>query len=215
MNTAATILAGAYDYRLVAPSVVIAISASYAALDLAGRVPAARGWTRGVWLGGGAVQYTLLKHEAESRRNLYDGLSQKLKEAGVLASLRSSNIVVMDPARPSDRPARPILLLNLGLGLVGGLLRGVVGAVVAENLDETISSPEQAEEVSLVSSLGFVPRWKRLLAAKKPSKSNELLAPGAGVLILGQPHSQAAEAYRGHAHRSCSRCAPQNAMSCW
>jgi polysaccharide biosynthesis transport protein len=144
-----------------------------------------------------AVQYTLLKHEAESRRNLYDGLSQKLKEAGVLASLRSSNIVVVDPARPSDRPARPILLLNLGLGLVGGLLFGVVGAVVAENLDETISSPEQAEEISLVSSLGFVPRWKRLLEAKKPSKSHELLSPGAGVLILGQPHSQAAEAYRG------------------
>ena len=143
-----------------------------------------------------AVQYTLLKHEAESRRNLYDGLSQKLKEAGVLASLRSSNIVVMDPARPSDRPARPILLLNLGVGIIGGLLVGVVGAVVAENLDETISSPEQAEEVSQVSSLGFVPRWKSLLAVKKPSKSNELLAAGAGALILGQPHSQAAEAYR-------------------
>jgi succinoglycan biosynthesis transport protein ExoP len=144
-----------------------------------------------------AVQYTLLKHEAESRRNLYDGLSQKLKEAGVLASLRSSNIVVMDPARPSDRPARPIFLLNLGLGLLGGLLFGVVGAVVAENMDETISSPEQAEIISQVPSLGFVPRWKRLLASKKPSKFNELLAPATGALVLGQPHSQAAEAYRG------------------
>lgn len=144
-----------------------------------------------------AVQYTLLKHEAESRRNLYDGLSQKLKEAGVLASLRSSNIIVVDPARPSDRPARPIVLLNLGLGLLGGLLFGVAGAVFAENLDETISSPEQAEEVAHVSSLGFVPRWKSLLAVRKTPKSNQLLAPRMGSRILAQPHSHAAEAYRG------------------
>jgi succinoglycan biosynthesis transport protein ExoP len=144
-----------------------------------------------------AVQYTLLKHEVDSRRNLYDSLSVKLKEAGVLASLRSSNIVVIDPARPSDRPARPIMLLNLGLGLFGGLLCGVVGAMVVENMDETISSPEHAEEVSQVSSLGFVPRWNRLLAAKKLLKSGELVAPGAGILMLRQPHSQAAEAYRG------------------
>ncbi len=55
MNTAVTILTGAYDYRLVALSVVIAICASYAALDLAGRVTAARGWTRRAWLCCGAA----------------------------------------------------------------------------------------------------------------------------------------------------------------
>jgi two-component system sensor histidine kinase/response regulator len=44
-----------YDYRLVALSVVIAIFASYAALDLAGRVTAARGSVRRVWLAGGAT----------------------------------------------------------------------------------------------------------------------------------------------------------------
>jgi two-component system cell cycle sensor histidine kinase/response regulator CckA len=48
-------LVGSYDHRLVALSVVIAICASYAALDLAGRVTAARGRTRGVWLMGGAT----------------------------------------------------------------------------------------------------------------------------------------------------------------
>ncbi|HXZ11285.1 MAG TPA: MHYT domain-containing protein [Candidatus Sulfotelmatobacter sp.] len=48
-------LAGSYDYRLVAVSVLIAVSASYAALDLAGRVTSARGWTRYQWLTGGAT----------------------------------------------------------------------------------------------------------------------------------------------------------------
>jgi two-component system sensor histidine kinase/response regulator len=47
-------LVGTYDYHLVALSVVIAICASYAALDLAGRVTAARGKSRYTWLLGGA-----------------------------------------------------------------------------------------------------------------------------------------------------------------
>ena len=51
---AAVNLIGSYDYALVALSVLIAIFASYAALDLAGRVTAAGGWTRTVWLLGGA-----------------------------------------------------------------------------------------------------------------------------------------------------------------
>ena len=47
-------LIGSYNYALVALSVLIAMFASYAALDLAGRVTAASGWTRAVWLLGGA-----------------------------------------------------------------------------------------------------------------------------------------------------------------
>src|SRR5882762_4128298 len=46
---------GSYDYSEVARSVLIAIAASYAALDLAGRVTAARGRIRLAWLGGGAT----------------------------------------------------------------------------------------------------------------------------------------------------------------
>src|SRR5258707_5727468 len=51
---AAVNLIGSYNYALVALSVLIAMLASYAALDLAGRVTAARGWTRAVWVLGGA-----------------------------------------------------------------------------------------------------------------------------------------------------------------
>ncbi|PYT49386.1 MAG: hypothetical protein DMG44_10975, partial [Acidobacteria bacterium] len=51
---AAVNLIGSYNYPLVALSVLIAIFASYAALDLAGRVTATSGRTRAVWLLGGA-----------------------------------------------------------------------------------------------------------------------------------------------------------------
>src|SRR2546422_7166281 len=48
-------MVSSYDYRLVVLSVVIAIFASYAALDLAGRTTAASGRTRLAWLVGGAT----------------------------------------------------------------------------------------------------------------------------------------------------------------
>src|SRR6202050_2514082 len=44
-----------YDYWLVGLSVVLAMFSAYAALDLAGRVTAARGWVRSVWLASGAA----------------------------------------------------------------------------------------------------------------------------------------------------------------
>jgi len=48
-------LSGSYDYSEVARSVLIAIAASFAALDVAGRVSAAKGLARLVWLVSGAT----------------------------------------------------------------------------------------------------------------------------------------------------------------
>jgi two-component system, sensor histidine kinase and response regulator len=49
------IVVGSYDFRLVALSILIALLASYAALELAGRVTSARGATRKLWLSCGAT----------------------------------------------------------------------------------------------------------------------------------------------------------------
>jgi len=46
---------GSYDYRLVALSILIAICAAYAALDLASRITVATGRVRLIWLAGGAT----------------------------------------------------------------------------------------------------------------------------------------------------------------
>ncbi len=48
-----------YNFSFVALSIVIAICASYAALDLAGRTAASRGWTHLTWLIGGSLSMGL------------------------------------------------------------------------------------------------------------------------------------------------------------
>ncbi len=55
MISANGVMTGSYDYGEMARSILIAVAASYAALDLAGRVTAARGRVRAFWLAGGAI----------------------------------------------------------------------------------------------------------------------------------------------------------------
>jgi two-component system, sensor histidine kinase and response regulator len=55
MALSGSALVGSYDYRLVSVSVLIAVLASYAALDLAARITAAHGRARFMWLTGGAA----------------------------------------------------------------------------------------------------------------------------------------------------------------
>ena len=145
------------------------------------------------------VQYSIMKHEVESKRDLYDSLFKQLKEAGVLAGLRSTNIVTVDPARSSDRPAKPFVALDLALALFGGLVFGVTGAFVAENCDDTITTPDDAEQITLVPALGIIPRWKALKALPQPrklSRPGSALPSKAQTVVLSRPQSQIAEAYR-------------------
>ena len=48
-------ISGGYDQALVAMSILLAMVASYAALDLAGRVTSAQGRARAIWLCCGAT----------------------------------------------------------------------------------------------------------------------------------------------------------------
>jgi capsular exopolysaccharide synthesis family protein len=145
------------------------------------------------------IQYSIMKHEVESKRDLYDSLFKQLKEAGVLAGLRSTNIVTVDPARPSDRPAKPKVALCLAVALFGGLLLGVTGAFVAENCDDTVTTPDDAEHITLAPALGSIPLWK----FRKPSAPATMsIRPPSSVpsramaVVLSNPQSQIAEAYR-------------------
>ncbi len=104
-----------------------------------------------------SIQYRILKREVESNKELYEGLLQRLKEAGVAAGLRSSNIRVADSAvvpsvasAPNKRRAL-MLALVLGLALGGGL------AFVAEFFDNTLKSTEDVTTYLGLPALGVIP----------------------------------------------------------
>ena len=58
-----------------------------------------------------AVQYQIARQEATQSRTLYENLVARMKEADVVAGMRSSNITLVDAARAPARPAKPNVLI--------------------------------------------------------------------------------------------------------
>lgn len=149
------------------------------------------------------VQYHILQHEAEANKQLYDGLLQKLKEAGITAGLRSSNIRVVDPALAPVSPSRPQKARNIFLALLAGIVGGIGLAIFREYLDNTIKSPDDVEALTGLPSLAVVPSMPGLsgYSGKLARLGRETPTPAPGgprieMLSYVQPKSQISEAFR-------------------
>lgn len=103
------------------------------------------------------VQYQILKREAETNRELYNNLLQRLKEVGVSASLTASDIQVLDRAEVPRAPYKPDKKRNLMIALIVGLLGGIGLAFFAEYLDNTVKTADDIEKEVALPSLGVVP----------------------------------------------------------
>ena len=149
------------------------------------------------------VQYHILEHDAESNKQLYDGLLQKLKEAGITAGLRSSNIRVVDPALVPTTPAGPQKAKNILLSILVGLVGGIGLALFREYLDNTVKSPDDIESLvglpslavvpALPSSNGYHSKWPHLTHKSAPQTVS---GPRVETLSHTQPKSQISEAFR-------------------
>jgi polysaccharide biosynthesis transport protein len=146
------------------------------------------------------VQYHILQHDAESYKQLYDGLLQKLKEASITAGLRSSNIRVVDPALAPASPSRPQKARNILFSFLVGLVGGIGLALFREYLDNTVKSPDDIESLTGLPSLAVVPALpgvhashRRLAREAKPQTVSE---PRIELLSYIQPKSQISEAFR-------------------
>jgi len=147
-----------------------------------------------------AIEYSVLKRDAEANRQLYQDLLQRLKEAGVSAGLRSSNIRVVDVARTPTYPIKPNVPRNLQLGLLLGLACGIGLAFVLESLDTSIRNMEEVSAISMLPALGTIPLQlsknghsrKRLKTVSADLEKSESPA----LVTYARPKSESAEAYR-------------------
>jgi succinoglycan biosynthesis transport protein ExoP len=143
-----------------------------------------------------AIQYAILRRDVESSRDLYEGLLKKLKEAGILAGLKSSNINIVDPASTPIEAVEPKVALNIALGCMGGLLFGMALAFVVENVDNSIRTPEDIETYCHLPSLGIIPSVPVAERGAQPRSSRAALQQFIMPVTMEHRHSGSAEAFR-------------------
>ncbi len=106
-----------------------------------------------------ATELETLKKEADSAKNLYEVLLQKLNETDIAASIRSNNVTVVDRASPPRYPVRPAKRKIGAAGLVLGLLLGLGLVVLRDFLANTFRDPEEVERYLHLDLLASVPRY--------------------------------------------------------
>ncbi len=132
------------------------------------------------------VQYQILKRDADTNRELYNSLLQRLKEVGVTASLTATNIQILDRAEVPRGPYKPDKRRNMMIAIMVGLLGGIGLAFFVEYLDNTVKTADDVEKEVSLPSLGLVPQL-----SKKGEKKDVF-----PVITFEDKKSPVSEAYR-------------------
>jgi succinoglycan biosynthesis transport protein ExoP len=103
------------------------------------------------------IQYNMLKREVDSNHQLYEAMLQRVKEAGVAAALKASQVRVLDRAGVPDAPYKPKPLLNASLGLSTGLVLGIALIVIHGRSDRRLQAPGDIELHLETPELGVIP----------------------------------------------------------
>jgi capsular exopolysaccharide synthesis family protein len=127
-----------------------------------------------------SIQYNILKREVDTNQTLYDGLLQRYKEVDVAGGVGANNVFIVDKATLPGGPSSPNLSRALMMSVVFGLGLALALALLLEHLDDTVRSPEDAERISGLVTLGIIPK----------------VAAGATDAELANPRSHTSEAYR-------------------
>jgi len=141
-----------------------------------------------------AIDYSVLKREAETSKDMYDLLVKRFKETSLTEDIRTGNIRVIDPAEIPGAPVKPKKAQNILLAIFVGLSMGVGLAFFLEWLDNTIKTSEEVTSLLKIPFLGPVPA---IFTDKDTDADSELRDPTEDLIALRSPKATASESYRG------------------
>jgi capsular exopolysaccharide synthesis family protein len=100
-----------------------------------------------------------LKKEAESAKNLYDVLLEKLSETDIAASIKTTTTSIVERASEPTAPIYPDKKKIAGAGLLLGLALGLALVIARDYLANTIKAPDEVERYLHLPLIASVPRY--------------------------------------------------------
>lgn len=116
-----------------------------------------------------AVEYNAKERAYLIEEELHNSIISRMRETSVGVTLNNQNARVIDRAKPAQEGnyVSPNLLLNLGLGLVGGAGLGLAFAFFVAFIDDRVKSSFDIESVIGVPLIGIIPQIKKLDAVQR------------------------------------------------
>ena len=103
-----------------------------------------------------SIKETVLSRNLETNQLLYDSVLKRLQEMGVAASVRASNVSVVDEAEPPGLPSSPKIARSLLMAVLIGTTAGLFSAFVLEYMDDTLKTKDEAGAYLKLPILGVV-----------------------------------------------------------
>lgn len=148
------------------------------------------------------LEFHRLDRVRAQNEKLYGVLLDQLKEADLRRMMNTNNIRMVDVPIEPKIPVLPRVATNVSVALLVGLALGIALALVREQLDNTLKTPEDVENKLGVTFLGLLPEIgdedetpnKDGKRRRRPRRIDSKLAPE--LLVFERPMSGAAEAAR-------------------
>ncbi|RKY56100.1 MAG: hypothetical protein DRP89_02060 [Candidatus Neomarinimicrobiota bacterium] len=146
-----------------------------------------------------SLKYARLDRERQVNEKYYVLMKTKYQESRITEASKISNVRIVDPAIPPEKPVKPKKKLNLILGLFIGLGLGVGIAFIKEYLDHSVRTDEDLERAGL-SAIAVVPTINVKRAIEKMEKVGKDIngerSLQSRLVSHFDPKSPVAEAYR-------------------
>lgn len=110
-----------------------------------------------------AVEYTEAKNRYIQSKRLLEAAQVRLSSEALQLTMPQSPAIVWEQAEPINSPVRPNILLNMLIGIVGGLVLGIGAAFFMEYLDTSVKTLEEVESELGMPVLAIIPKNIRIL----------------------------------------------------
>jgi capsular exopolysaccharide synthesis family protein len=152
-----------------------------------------------------AIQYSLLKQDVETAKQLYTDFLQKTNQAKIQEHEQHNNLKMIDPPQVPRAPLGPHRARTILTGFLLSLAAGLGLALLLERLDNTVKTVDDVMRYAQLPSLSVIPslssrRSRRQMSYGEKNFAELALGESSSMnteaLAALESRSSAAEAYR-------------------